>query len=300
MDKHAYLIMTHGNFKILEKQLRLLDDQRNDIFIHVDKKVKDFDFNYFSGICQDAYVQFAKKRIDVKWGGVTQVLTELLLFEEASESYHRYYHLLSGVDLPLHCQEYIHAFFEQENREFIVCLKEDRLNKWDYQRLSRYRLSSKIHPWILAKINALQETVHIDRLKKYNLSFTRGRNWCSLTHDAVRYLIENKKMIKRMTRFSVCADEVYKQLLLCNSSFVEMIYMGENGDTDDLRLVDWTRRVKDSPHTFTVEDYDMIIKSPNFFARKFDEKTDMCVVEMIYNKVREEQGLAMHNVSEEC
>lgn len=69
MDKHAYLIMTHGNFKILEKQLRLLDGKGNDIFIHVDKKVKDFDFNYFSGICQVACVQFVKKRINVKWGG---------------------------------------------------------------------------------------------------------------------------------------------------------------------------------------------------------------------------------------
>ncbi len=228
-------------------------------------------------------------------GGITQVLTELLLFEEASKSYHRYYHLLSGVDLPLHCQEYIHTFFSQENREFIVCLKQDRLSIWDYQRLSRYRLSSKIHPWLLAKINDFQETVHIDRLKKYKFSFTRGYNWCSLTHNAVRYLIENRKLIKRMTRFSVCADEVYKQLLLCNSSFAEMIYRDENGNTDDLRLVDWARKVKDSPHIFTVEDYDMIIKSPKLFARKFDEKTDMRIVDMIYNKVEEEQRLAMHD-----
>ena len=51
MDKHAYLIMAHNNFGILEKLLMLLDDQRNDIYIHIDKKVKDFDFHYFSYIC---------------------------------------------------------------------------------------------------------------------------------------------------------------------------------------------------------------------------------------------------------
>ena len=43
-DRHAYLIMTHGNFEILKLQLEMLDDSRNDIYIHVDKKVKNFDF----------------------------------------------------------------------------------------------------------------------------------------------------------------------------------------------------------------------------------------------------------------
>lgn len=32
MKKHAYMIMAHNNWKILEKLLLLLDDQRNDIF----------------------------------------------------------------------------------------------------------------------------------------------------------------------------------------------------------------------------------------------------------------------------
>ena len=32
-NKHAYLIMAHNDFDILEKQLRLLDDIRNDIYI---------------------------------------------------------------------------------------------------------------------------------------------------------------------------------------------------------------------------------------------------------------------------
>lgn len=40
MQKHAYLIMSHNDFYILEKLLRLLDDRRNDIYVHIDKKVK--------------------------------------------------------------------------------------------------------------------------------------------------------------------------------------------------------------------------------------------------------------------
>lgn len=40
MSRHAYLIMAHNEPDILNKLLLLLDDERNDIFIHYDKKCK--------------------------------------------------------------------------------------------------------------------------------------------------------------------------------------------------------------------------------------------------------------------
>ena len=48
--RHAWLILTHGNFEILEKQLRFLDSENADIFIHLDAKVKNFDFARFSAV----------------------------------------------------------------------------------------------------------------------------------------------------------------------------------------------------------------------------------------------------------
>ena len=40
--KHAYLIMCHNNFEQLKLLLKLLDDERNDIYVHIDKKAKSF------------------------------------------------------------------------------------------------------------------------------------------------------------------------------------------------------------------------------------------------------------------
>ena len=45
MGKHAYLIIAHNNFYILKKLIALIDDERNDIYIHIDKKTKNF-FEY--------------------------------------------------------------------------------------------------------------------------------------------------------------------------------------------------------------------------------------------------------------
>ena len=44
MKKHAYLIMAHNNWKILEKLLNLLDDKRNDIYFHIDLNSDFIDF----------------------------------------------------------------------------------------------------------------------------------------------------------------------------------------------------------------------------------------------------------------
>ena len=47
MKKHAMLIMAHKQFEILEKLMRQLDHVRNDLYIHIDRKSKGFDPEYF-------------------------------------------------------------------------------------------------------------------------------------------------------------------------------------------------------------------------------------------------------------
>ncbi len=39
-SKHAYCIIAHNNFNQLQILIDMLDDARNDIFVHIDKKVK--------------------------------------------------------------------------------------------------------------------------------------------------------------------------------------------------------------------------------------------------------------------
>ena len=41
-SRHAYLIIAHTQFGQLKKLLRMLDDGRNDIYVHIDSKAKDF------------------------------------------------------------------------------------------------------------------------------------------------------------------------------------------------------------------------------------------------------------------
>lgn len=78
MLKHAYLVMAHNNFYVLETLLHLLDDERNTIYLHIDKKTKGVDTEALQKIPQKAKLYLVKRR-KVNWGGFSQIQCELAL-----------------------------------------------------------------------------------------------------------------------------------------------------------------------------------------------------------------------------
>lgn len=68
-NKHAYLVMCHNNFEILCKLLSELDDVRNDIYIHVDKKVPSYPHERLKECVINANLYFVN-RLTVSWGGI--------------------------------------------------------------------------------------------------------------------------------------------------------------------------------------------------------------------------------------
>lgn len=56
--KHAVLIMSHYQFEILEKLMIQLDHERNDLYIHVDRKSRGFEQARFEQICKKSKVVF--------------------------------------------------------------------------------------------------------------------------------------------------------------------------------------------------------------------------------------------------
>lgn len=68
-QRHAYLIICHNNFEILQMLLSAIDDDRNDIYIHVDKKAVDVPFEEIKKSVCHSSVTFIK-RLSINWGGV--------------------------------------------------------------------------------------------------------------------------------------------------------------------------------------------------------------------------------------
>lgn len=103
----------------------------------------------------------------------------------------------------------------------------------------------------------------------------KGRNWCSLTQNAVEILLQKEREILKLTRLSLCADEVYKQTFLSER--------GLEICNDDLRLVDWSRSLNgNNPHIFDSDDWDMLISSEKLFARKFSVDVDRDIIDKVF------------------
>ena len=72
MGKHAYLIMAHHQFEILEKTLQLLDDVRNDFFINIDSKTQSVDFEALKSKVRYSKIFFID-RMSENWGGYSMI-----------------------------------------------------------------------------------------------------------------------------------------------------------------------------------------------------------------------------------
>ena len=295
MQKHAYMIIAHNEFDLLETLVRLLDDSRNDLYIHIDAKVPDFDCARFHGLVQHANLQFTPRRLSVTWGHSSQVMTELLLLqtavagEDPAQPY-AYYHLISGVDLPIKSNDEIHAFFDQnEGKEFVHFSKNEpdpgfatRIRYYHLFRTKRNGFTK-----VLAQIAfRLQVLLRIDRLKGQGLTVQKGTNWFSITGDFAKYIVGQAERVEQLFAYSYCGDEVFVQTMLVNSPFAANLYM-PNCNNDQMacaRLIDWERG---NPYVFRMADYDEIMQSPAMFARKFSMQTDPEIVKAIQAKIEE-------------
>lgn len=116
------LIMAYNQFEIFEKLMKMLDHERNDLYIHVDKKARGFPQKYFENICKKSRVIFIPRK-KVYWGHSVLVDCEIRSMEAAltSEEDYSYFHVLSGIDLQIKKTEEIHKFFaENPNKQYLA------------------------------------------------------------------------------------------------------------------------------------------------------------------------------------
>lgn len=67
--RHAWLIIAHNNINQLYRLVKFLDHSCNDIYIHMDKKFKDYHYNKLKGMISFANIYEPDERISVTWGG---------------------------------------------------------------------------------------------------------------------------------------------------------------------------------------------------------------------------------------
>ena len=279
--KHAYLILAHNEFEVLERLLQAIDDERNDIYIHFDCKMS----HYPDCRTSHARLIILTERIDVRWGDLSVVKAELALFNEAYQhGGYSYYHLLSGVDMPLKSQDYLHRFFEDNaGKEFIGYYQGDvtseinrKVRKWHLFPGSFKQTNGVLRAGFIR----LQQMVGFHR--NAEIEFKKGTQWVSLTADCIAYLLQHKNGVERIYSHTFCADEIFVQTICWNSSFRDHIYDSEDEARGCLRMIGWKdNQIKE----WVEEDFETLMDSSALFARKFTVR-HIGVVDRILHEIR--------------
>lgn len=286
--KHACLIIAHHEFEVLSRLLQALDDVRNDIYIHFDRKLKECPFYQLS----HAGLYILTERVDVRWGDVSVVKAEYALFEAAyKHGGYSYYHLLSGVDMPLKSQDYIHRFFATNaGKEFVGYYQGD-IQKEIVRKVHRWHLfpeNFKDTSGIAATGKKILRAGFIRLLQMFGLyrnvgiNFKKGTQWVSLTAGCVGYLLQQKEVVERIYSHTFCADEIFVQTICWDSCFRDRLYDAKDEGRGCLRAIGWKdNQLNDWQET----DFEYLIHSEALFARKFSSR-HIEVVDLILNELR--------------
>lgn len=286
MKKHAYLIMAHTQPELLKKLLERLDDERNDIYLHIDSKAKNYPVTEITSVLKKSSCVLTE-RMDVQWGSDSQIHCEMILLKEAVKTEHSYYHLISGMDLPIKSQNEIHAFFDQhDGLEFVdedlPQISEAALSRVKYYH-RYYGKAGSLKDILGAMETKMQKLLGVNRLKsEKDTVFQKGRNWFSITHGLAKLVVEKEDWIRRVFAKTVCGDELFLQTIARNSKYAEKICNPNTmPEIPDTRLIDWERGCNNNPYVFRETDYEELKSSKALFARKFDLTIDKKIVEKL-------------------
>lgn len=274
-DKHAYLIMAHGDFDLLELLVSSLDDPRNDLYIHIDAKVEHLP----RLLTKRAELSFVAERYDVRWADVSVLWAEFALFRAAyNGGTYSYYHLLSGVDLPIKTQDYIHSFCaEHRGKEFIGFYRGEGLEEEIDRKVRLRHIFARNFrgQGLLWQMKRLLRAVYIRYQKLMGVnrypqrSFAKGTQWLSITHELVAELLRHERSIVELYPDTFCSDEIAIHTFVKDSPFYERVYDPKDEARSAIRHIGWQNgELKD----FDASDYEALSTSEALFARKFNSR----------------------------
>lgn len=221
--------------------------------------------------------------------------SEIALLKAATtQDHYDYYHLLSGMDLPIKSQERVHEFFDaNKGKEF--------LNLWEFKKstLSRFRYytifpegEKRFRTRIINHIfKGLQMAVGY-RINR-DVDFHFGSQWFSITDSLARYVVEKEEWLEKVFRHTSTCDEIFLATLVCNSPFRDKLYdpvpvkSQKTVNMSNMRFIDWTRGESiRHPWTFRAEDEELLDSVEHLWARKFDENVDSEIIDRIHRKLK--------------
>jgi len=274
--KLAYILMAHKNQQQVIRLIKNLNTPNSTFFIHIDKKSE-------MTLTPDTLgsVNFELlEREEVNWGGFSQVAATLKGIKTIVNSADKfdYIILISGQCYPIKSNLMIERFFEEHYGQIFIDYFSMPYDGWDYggmNRIEQYHFMDQASPDDATR-KALPPRKFPEYLKPYG-----GSQWWCFPLGTAKYVldfVDNHPDYVEFHKYSFVPDEMFFQTILLNADDSEI---KDNIVCDGLRYIDWGKPEPPYPAILTSEDFNSIMNSGKFFARKFEMSIDSQVLDMI-------------------
>jgi hypothetical protein len=291
----AYIISAYQLPEQVVRLVQRLDSGRASFLIHVDRKADKGVFAQIAALGARPHIQLLPRHT-CYWGGFGHVRATLAGIEAliSGEIAFDYAVLLTGQDYPLKPNGAIEArFATARGALFMEHFRlpsdhwehggMDRIERWHFRAVGRYVVFPPRYPSLLRR-----------RFPVGLTPYGGSSYWC-LTRDCIAYIWQFVRRHPAIVRFFACAevpDELFFQTIVMNSPFADAVV------NDNLRHIDWKAPNGPSPAIMRCDDLECLARSPALFARKFDQRVDPVVLDMIDQELLQVSPASPHAPAE--
>ncbi|WP_282085177.1 beta-1,6-N-acetylglucosaminyltransferase [Aquimarina algiphila] len=270
--KIAYFILVHhfpGQFKRLFKAIY---HPENHYLIQIDQEV---DINIEKGVktfLEDYSSVYLLKSENVERGGYSMVQSQINGMKYLLNRCLKwdFFINLSDQDFPLKSQDFIFDFLSRNKEKNFIKIANQIKKKSD----TLNRVENHFH-----EIGIGFSGIPYKRSFMKNVTWYVGGQWMILTRACCEFICHSPevKKFEDFYRKILIADKSFFQTALMNTSFKETIINDDKRAV--VRIVDGDIKLK--PKTLTRADIDFLIQGDNLFARKFDERVDESILNIL-------------------
>lgn len=273
--KKAFLITAHKNPAQLARLCQALEHPDFDIYINIDKKANISDYQK---VIKNVY--FITNRINIIWGHITQVESTLNGLREIIAQNKDYSHIffISGQDYPIMPLSYISDFLDKNPEKIFISYSNIDTNS-KYDRKMRKRYEKYYFFFSRRKLIRYSNVIFwiLPNRKPYHKIY-KGASWWTITSNCAQYIlnkVNNDKVLVNFYKRTYCPDEMFFQSIIMDSEFKQHIV------NEDYRYV-----VFPGPKILNTDDFNSIIHSGKWFARKFEPNIDNNILNMLDKHIK--------------
>lgn len=309
--KHAILIIAHKNVDQLCNLLEVLKNEQLDIYVHLDKKWNLSNEQIEKIAHSNTQTSICSKRISgyLDTWSLCEIAIELMKMARRRGDY-GYYYLISGQDYPIKPIKEIVKYLDEHYPKPIIDCTPMRKDNWIYSGflwirfLACYRLVEKITSNNYIKKALLLPTYSIqflvtkicgsplDRLTKVGCKLYGGSAWWALPQQIVDdciYESEHKTEIIKAFKMKTTPEETFFQTIAMRSELKDLIEINDPYEVKQNCMTyayfyDENHEPTGHPYILTENNFEMLKKRKELFARKFDNES-VKLISMINDRI---------------